>query len=189
MEFNFGMFIMFLMLAASLGVACAVGFLIYRLSKDNQRQSNLILKALVKSMQDMRSFENKINLVQETGMQSLTFQKKAFDHQRILVLSMNQQLKSIQNMLGNGSGKSIGLGSNKVHENVSLTRGALANNFKSQNPKIAKTHVGTSESVVRLEDLFANKVSRKFSADSETEGAVTLPIEQNAPQIRRVVNG
>ena len=108
MEFNVGMFVVFLMLAASLGVASYVGFLVYRLSKDSQRQSNLMLKALVKSTQDMRSFDTKINLVQETGMQSLTFQKKAFDHNRILVLSMNQQLKSIQKMLDDGSHNSAG---------------------------------------------------------------------------------
>lgn len=189
MEFNVGMFIMFLMLAATLGVACATGFLVHRLSKDNQRQSNLMLKAMVKSTQDMRVFDTKINLVQETGMQSLTFQKKAFDHQRILVLSMNQQLKSIQKMLGNGSENSIANSPNMVRDGVQLKRGALVNNFKSQNPKIARTHIGASESVVKLEDLFAHKLASNTSVDRVSEGAVKMPETQSAPQIRRMVNG
>ncbi|MBL1406410.1 MAG: hypothetical protein COC00_010540 [Rhizobiales bacterium] len=186
MEFNVGMFVVFLMLAASLGVASYVGFLVYRLSKDSQRQSNLMLKALVKSTQDMRSFDTKINLVQETGMQSLTFQKKAFDHNRILVLSMNQQLKSIQKMLDDGSHNSAGKVANKVRENVSLTKGALANNFKTQSPKIARTHVGSTEAVVKLEDLFAHKF---VDNSSQTERALRMSTERNAALIRRVVNG
>ena len=189
MEFNFGIFIMFLILVACLAVSSYVGFLVFRLCKDNQRQSNLMLKALVKSMQDMRSFDTKINLVQETGMQSLTFQKKAFDHQRILMLSMNQQLKSIHTMLGNGSEKTIGNGANTLTGKVSLTRAAANNTFQSQSPKTANTRVGATESVVRLEDLFAKKISKRPFANSELEGAVTMPIEQNAPQFRRIVNG
>lgn len=189
MEFNVGMFIMFLMLAASLGVACYVGFLVYRLSKDSQRQSNLMLKALVKSTQDMRSFDSKINLVQETGMQSLAFQKKAFDHNRILVLSMNQQLKSINKMLGDGSQISGGKVANTVRENVSLTKGALANNFKTQSPNIARTHAGVTKSVVKLEDLFAQKLARRPAAPVMSERAINVANEQNAALIRRVVNG
>lgn len=189
MEFNVGTFVMFLMLAACLGLAGWVGFLVHRLSKDSQRQSNLMLKAMVKSTQDMRTFDTKIDLVQETGMQSLNFQKKAFDHQRILVLSMNQQLKSIHKMLGNGAESSNGNSANTVRENVHLRRGALANNFKSQSPKIAKTHIGSSEAVVRLEDLFARKLNNNPSVGVETEGAVKMPTTQSAPQIRRVVNG
>lgn len=189
MEFNVGMFIMFLMLAASLGVASYVGFLVYRLSKDSQRQSNLMLKALVKSTQDMRSFDSKINLVQETGMQSLAFQKKAFDHNRILVLSMNQQLKSINKMLGQGSQNSSGQSANTLRENVTLTKGALANNFKAQSPKIAKTHAGSTEAVVKLEDLFAQKFAKKPAATARSASALNIANEQNSALIRRVVNG
>lgn len=179
------------MLTVSIGLAGAVVFLMYRHTKNSQRQSNLMLQAMVKSAQDMRNVGSKLNLVQETGMQSLVFQKKAFDHQRILVLSMNQQLKSIHKMLGadNAASTNVMPKAISVNSSAKLSRGTLANNLKSQTPKMATTHAGIAKKVVRLEDLFSNRISTNPSADIATENAVKMPTEQNASLIRRVVNG
>lgn len=191
MEMNFGLLIVYMMMAVSIGLAGIVAFWVFRNAKDSQRQSNLMLQAMIKSAQSMRSVEAKLSLVQETGMQSLTFQKKAFDHQRILVLSMNQQLKSIHKMLGAGDTVSRADSSKLPPANGSLrlSKGGLANNFKSQNSNTATTHAGDTKTVVKLEDLFARKVISSPSADRTTEEAVKMPIEQNASLIRRVVNG
>lgn len=190
MSFDMGMISVLALLFVVGAISGVSLFVIFRHSRDTHRQSALILKALVKNTENIHSFDKKINSLSSINAQSLQFQQRAFEHQRMLVMSMNQQLKSISGMMGNANKNAVASERSNAAP-IQLARSKTNNTFEKRRSLSALqkpvTHNG--KGVVRLEDLLRRVEPQEVSADEATEDAVQMPVEVVEQEKRSVANG
>ena len=80
------------------GVAICV-YALRQFGKLNRRMS-LVIKALYRVTKDQRSHDGKLDRITNIGHLAFEFQRKTFDHHRIMVSSLKNQVRNIEDMMG-----------------------------------------------------------------------------------------
>ena len=143
----------------------------------------LILRTLYHNSRDLRSGVSKIDALASDSKKAATEQRKSFDHQRVLISSLNRQINKLDAMLvgEDNSGGTPGNTNSPVVDpdrTASITK-LQANNRGHAPGKIPIAHLleglnlndkSPSGGAVLLEKLFAERSTRKVRV--HTEGPV-----------------
>ncbi len=142
------------------------------IQRNNQR---LVLKLLNVNLEYLKSIAKNSNSVITVQQQGLLFQKKSFDHHRVLISSMIKQVNGLQCLITKKD--TIGEpGSNKI-----------GNNSFHSNPKTNKSFANT----VLLKSILADPKRTRFQEypDRLRTDISTSESDGFEPKIRRTSNG
>ncbi len=165
--------------------AGGVGFLAFRTFSRQTKHMKLILKALYYNTRELQSGVHKIDTLSTDSKEAIAFQRKSFDHQRVLFSSLNRQINKLEAMLVDESdfiesaGKRSTPPANPNRPNS--PRKLYSSNRRSENGRFPITQLLEEESLkgsnltggaVLLEKLFAereSRISRGYASEQVTE--------------------
>jgi len=164
------------LVSASLMVTLACTALIYIIWRRGSERLDqlsssgaLLVKASCHNTKQLRELETSVRHVHENGLETLAFQKKANDHQRVLLASLNLQTQRIADMLVTSGGGTPPAARETVANHRPVAVAAIA-------PGTTRSRVigGTSDQPVGVVPLEA-WISRSRNAERTSEAPRRQP--------------
>ena len=145
----------------------AFGYYAFNAIKAMRNQITLSLKSQHLSVRELRSMNYKVDRISSTAQETLDEQRKSFEHQRVLMSSLNRQLKTLDSMALSSQRKNTPATKTSAQKTQVEPKKAtpvpeaqsqaslLTQLFQSENGASKFKEAG-SQKIQRLSDLFAN---------------------------------
>ena len=183
-------------------ISCFLGVIIHsnrRLEKQFKAQTALIKQALHASLGQTGNINKKLDAMKVAAHNRSVFQKKSSEHHRVLLASLNRQMKSLENMVTPQSSSIGNISeidySSKKSSDISGTETTAENrSVDSKGSKDGPVIKGKpSDSILKLETLFRNRMGigtqHQFPQNHPSVVSASDQQAELEKNLRRVSNG